>query len=104
MNVSKQYLAKYLSVALLGISLSFPVYAGQDFSSMQMQGVEPITIEVDIDAAAKRLSRAVQFPTISNQDRKDFDTKAFTDYHRFLVESTPSCTRPPGSVVLAPAV
>ena len=61
----------------------------QPFTSMQMQGVEPVTIEVDIDAAAKRLSRAVQFPTISNQDRNDFDTKAFSDYHQYLVEAYP---------------
>ncbi|WP_428688057.1 M20 family peptidase [Roseibium sp.] len=62
----------------------------QDFSSMQMQGVEQIEISVDLDGAVERLSRAVQFPTISNQDRDDFDTKAFDDYHRFLVESYPN--------------
>ncbi|WP_428671672.1 M20 family peptidase [Roseibium sp.] len=62
----------------------------QDFSSMQMQGVEQIEISVDLDGAVERLSRAVQFPTISNQNRDDFDTKAFDDYHRFLVESYPN--------------
>ncbi|WP_428648046.1 M20 family peptidase [Roseibium sp.] len=62
----------------------------QDFSSMQMQGVEQIEISVDLDGAVERLSRAVQFPTISNQDRDDFNTKAFDDYHRFLVESYPN--------------
>ena len=60
------------------------------FTSMQMQGVEPVTIEVDIDAAAQRLSKGVQFPTISNQDRNDFDTKAFSDYHQYLVEAYPN--------------
>ncbi len=57
---------------------------------MQMQGVEQIEISVDLDGAVERLSRAVQFPTISNQNRDDFDTKAFDDYHRFLVESYPN--------------
>ncbi len=57
---------------------------------MQMQGVEQIEISVDLDGAVERLSRAVQFPTISNQDRDDFNTKAFDDYHRFLVESYPN--------------
>ncbi len=57
---------------------------------MQMQGVEQIEISVNLDGAVERLSRAVQFPTISNQDRDDFDTKAFDDYHRFLVESYPN--------------
>lgn len=62
----------------------------RDFPSMQMQGVEPVAIKVDIDAAAKRLSRAVQLPTISNQDRNDFDKQAFEAYHQLLVESYPN--------------
>lgn len=62
---------------------------GNDFPSLQMKGVQPVTIKVDIDAAAKRLSRAVQFPTISNQDRNDFDAKAFSGYHQFLMEAYP---------------
>jgi len=62
----------------------------RDFSSMQMTGVEPVTIDVDVQAAAERLSRAVQYPTISNQDRSDFDTEAFEGYHQFLVEAYPN--------------
>lgn len=61
----------------------------KDFSSLQMKGVEQITIDVDLDGAVKRLSKAVQFPTISNQDRNDFDVKAFEGYHKFLVEAYP---------------
>jgi len=30
------------------------------------------------------LSKAVQFRTISNQDRSDFDGKAFEGYHKYL--------------------
>ncbi|MGD9786191.1 MAG: M20 family peptidase, partial [Hyphomicrobiaceae bacterium] len=56
---------------------------------LQMKGVKQITIGVDLDGAVKRLSKAVQFPTISNQDRNDFDVKAFEDYHKFLVEAYP---------------
>lgn len=59
-------------------------------SSLQMQGVEQITIDVDLDGAVARLSKGVQFPTISNQDRDEFDTKAFDDYHAFLVEAYPN--------------
>ncbi|MEZ5829296.1 MAG: hypothetical protein R3D01_13355 [Hyphomicrobiales bacterium] len=55
-----------------------------------MQGVEQVEIEVDLDGAAERLSKAVQFPTISNQDRSDFDTKAFDDYHAFLMTAYPN--------------
>lgn len=58
-----------------------------------MKGVKQVQIPVDIDGAAKRLSRAVQFPTISNQDRKDFDAKAFEDYHAYLVQAYPNVHR-----------
>ena len=61
----------------------------ENFTSMQMTGVEQITVEVDLDGAVQRLSKAVTFPTISNQDRDDFDTKAFEDYHKFLEQAYP---------------
>ncbi len=62
----------------------------RDFSSKQMEGVEQVTVEVDLDAAARRLSRAVQFPTVSNQDRNDFNEDAFKGYHEFLGEAYPN--------------
>lgn len=75
----------------LVLSVSQPTWAtsDQDFSSMQMQGIEQMEVKVDLEGAAQRLSRAVQFPTISNQDRSDFDEQAFTSYHRFLEKSYP---------------
>jgi len=78
------------TAVVLSMSLLARAANEKDFSSMQMKGVEKVTIKVDIDGAAKRLSKAVQFPTISNQDRNDFDTKAFTGYHQFLVEAYPN--------------
>ncbi|WP_282122875.1 M20 family peptidase [Algibacter mikhailovii] len=61
----------------------------EDFTSMQMTGIEQISIDVDLDSAVKRLSKAVTYKTISNQDRDDFDTKAFEGYHKFLEQSYP---------------
>jgi carboxypeptidase PM20D1 len=87
---------KKLGVLSIGsavaLSISLLAYAGDknDFPSLQMKGVEQINIDVDLDGAVARLSKAVQFPTISNQDRNDFDTKAFSDYHQFLVEAYPN--------------
>ncbi|TVZ41345.1 carboxypeptidase PM20D1 [Alteromonadaceae bacterium 2753L.S.0a.02] len=79
-----------LSAAVV-LSLGLTATAStKEFTSMQMTGVEPVTIKVDIDAAAERLSKGVQFPTTSNQDRDDFDTKAFTGYHKFLQKSYPN--------------
>lgn len=83
---------------LLALLITFQVNAlhaqdalnQRDFSSMQMKGIEQITVEVDLESAARRLSKAVQFPTISNQDRSDFNEEAFTAYHEFLKESYPN--------------
>lgn len=88
--MSPRIFASALS-GLIIASMSGPGIA-QDggLSSLQMQGVEQITIDVDLDGAVARLSKGVQFPTISNQDRDDFDTKAFDDYHAFLVEAYPN--------------
>ncbi|WP_224484425.1 M20 family peptidase [Robertkochia aurantiaca] len=61
-----------------------------DFTSKQMTGVEQVSIDVDLDGAVDRLSKGVQFKTISNQDRNDFDTKAFEDYHSFLEKAYPN--------------
>ncbi|MEQ1739873.1 MAG: M20 family peptidase [Methyloglobulus sp.] len=51
--------------------------------------VELVNIPVDANAAAKRLSKGIKFKTISNQDRKNFDEKAFKDWHKFLVKTYP---------------
>jgi len=86
----------YLGTAVLSVVFAMSAMAQEakednpDFSSMQMTGVEPVTIEVDLDGAVKRLSRAVQFPTISNQDRDDIDIEAFEGYHKFLEQSYPN--------------
>ncbi|KAB1069860.1 M20/M25/M40 family metallo-hydrolase [Tamlana haliotis] len=61
----------------------------EEFTSMQMPGVEQIEVDVDLDAAVERLSKAVTYKTISNQDRDDFDTEAFLGYHKFLESSYP---------------
>jgi len=81
--------ATIISVCALTALSAQSIAQADTMPSMQMTGVEPVTIEVDIEGATERLSRAVQFPTISNQDRDDFDTKAFTDYHAFIEESYP---------------
>lgn len=90
MKILPGIVSQYLSVAFFILAFSAISHADQEFTSMQMQGVEPVEVEVDVEAAAKRLSKAVQFPTISNQDRADFDVKAFEGYHKFLEEAYPN--------------
>ena len=76
----------------LAISAGLPAQA-EDFPSMQMQGIELAPVEVDADAAAQRLAKGVTFKTISNQDRDDFDTDAFSGYHAYLAETYPNVTK-----------
>ncbi|WP_066961672.1 M20 family peptidase [Microbulbifer sp. Q7] len=90
MQLLKKKSLNVLAAVLMSVSLATVTSADQDFSSMQMQGVERVDIKVDVDAAVKRLSKAVQFPTISNQDRADFDVKAFEGYHTFLEQAYPN--------------
>ena len=59
------------------------------FTSLQMQGVARVDLRIDADAAAQRLSRAIRFKTVSNQDRSDFDEGAFTGFHAYLQETFP---------------
>jgi len=54
-----------------------------------MKDVKKVDIKVDADAAAKRLSKAITYRTISNQDRSDFDEQAFRDWHQYLVDIYP---------------
>lgn len=75
--------------AVLSMFVLISVANGKDFQSLQMKGIEQVNVEVDLDAAVQRLSKAVQFPTISHQDRNDFDTQAFDGYHQFLVDAYP---------------
>ncbi|EMB7844968.1 M20 family peptidase [Vibrio vulnificus] len=77
------------SALALSASVSAWAVNDQDFSSMQMKGVEQVEVKVDLEGAAQRLSQAVQFPTISNQDCSDFDEDAFNRYHKFIEQSYP---------------
>ena len=87
MNVINHWQSGLLGIALVVTSLPA---CSQDFSSMQGPDVEPVTIDVDVDAAAERLAGGVRFPTISNEDRDDFDTEAFDGFHKYLEETFPN--------------
>lgn len=79
--------ASILTVAARTAFATKPFSRDNALPSLQMQGIELITIEVDIEGATQCLSKAVQFPTISNQDRSDFDTKAFDDHRAYIGEA-----------------
>ena len=82
---------RVLTLAIMTTTGSGSLYAEtpQTINSLQMTGVSVVKVPVDADAAAQRLSNGIKFPTISNQDRKDFDEKAFKDWHKFLEQTYP---------------
>jgi len=87
----KRLLTTIAITILLNMSAPGGVFAQQPeaFDSLQMTGVAEVKVPVDADAAARRLSSGIKFPTISNQDRDDFDAKAFTDWQAFLQKTYP---------------
>jgi carboxypeptidase PM20D1 len=59
------------------------------FHSTQVAPGAAALIAVDADGAAARLSRAIQFKTISNQDPAQLDGAAFEGFRAFLDEAYP---------------
>lgn len=79
--------------AVLVVTCALPAAYAQrparTFDSLQMKNVALVNVQVDANAAAKRLSKAITFATVSNQDRKDFDEAAFRAWHQYLVDTYP---------------
>ena len=65
----------------------------QELTSMQSEDVEPVDSDFDLEASAERLAGGVRFPTISNEDREDFDEAAFEAFHDYLEETFPNVHR-----------
>ena len=70
-----------LIVVMLVVTLATP--------SRQVDVPPAPAVEIDADAAARRLAGALQIPTISNPDPAKFDTAEFLRFHRYLEESFP---------------
>lgn len=59
------------------------------FTSKQIES-EPMTaITIDKQRAAKNLSQAIRYKTISSQDPSKFDDDQFSAFHKFLAEAFP---------------
>ena len=77
----------FVVVALLAVLV---FRAGTVFQDRQVDPAAGITdISLDETGAIRRFSKALTFPTISYDDRDNFDAGAFTDFHLFLQSSYP---------------
>lgn len=64
--------------------------AGSVFQDQQLEPAAGITeINLDQELATRRFSRALTFPTVSYDDRSNFDAGAFRDFRDFLQSAYP---------------
>jgi carboxypeptidase PM20D1 len=63
------------------------------FTSKQVEAEPMVGITIDKQRAAKNLSRAIRYKTISSQDPSKFDAAQFTAFHKFLAEAFPKIHR-----------
>ena len=59
------------------------------FTSKQLQFAGKVTSQVDVNAAAERLSKAIQFKTISYEDASKIDYEPFRQFQEYLVKAFP---------------
>ncbi|GAC31209.1 M20 family peptidase [Paraglaciecola polaris] len=85
----KKIIIAFAVVILVLIGLLF--YRANSFYSDQQYVVEsPITtVNIDTQAALERFSQAIQIPTISYDDRSQFDQKAFLAFQQYMKTSFP---------------
>lgn len=78
-------------VAILVILIVILIYRAQTlFYDRQVEPATGITeIQLDEEGALRRFSEALKIPTISHDDRSNFDTAAFIDFHEFLSTAYP---------------
>lgn len=78
------YVIIFLILAFSGILL----YNTLTFSTKQIEATPAAMPDIP-DAAVERLSKALQFPTVTYHDASLFDSTVFLNFHQFLRESFP---------------
>ena len=77
-------------VAVIVIAAVLVYRAGSVFHDEQLEPATGITeIDIDEQLATRHFSRALTFPTISYDDRSNFDAAAFRDFRDFLQSAYP---------------
>ena len=84
---------KIVATAVLIVTILLVVLSYRATTLFHDHQVEPATgiteIGVDEASALKHFSDALKIPTISHDDRSNFDATAFTDFHDFLKAAYP---------------
>ena len=83
-------IALFVSLLLLLLAGVLMYRAVTVFSDTQYQVAEALVPqELDASQVVARFSQAIQIPTISYDDRSQFDHQAFSDFHAHLAKSFP---------------
>jgi carboxypeptidase PM20D1 len=79
-----------LLIAVITLSAILVFRTGSVFHDRQPEPASGITeIDLDEQLAVQRFSRALTIPTVSYDDRSNFDSAAFTSFQEFLVSAYP---------------
>ncbi len=79
-----------LAILLLLISGLLVFRATSQFPDRQLHEVPPLAeIKLDGKSMASRLAEAIRIPTISHDDRSNFDVEAFLAFHKLLGDNYP---------------
>jgi carboxypeptidase PM20D1 len=80
-------------LALLGTFFLILVARAARFNSRQVALSPPAQAIFDLEAALQRLSRAIQFRTVTSQDPAQLPAEEFRRFHAFLSEAFPQAAR-----------
>jgi len=79
-----------LLVVVIAVTAITIFRAGSVFHDQQLEPAPDVArIDVDAPMALQRFSRALTFPTVSYDDRSQFDATAFSDFREFLKNAYP---------------
>lgn len=77
------------ALGVLALLLAIAAARAATVRSLQLSAERAAPLPIDSAQASARLSRAIQFQTVSHQDRSQDDEAAFLGFHRFLREAFP---------------
>ena len=78
-----------LLVAAFVLLAAIVVTRAAMFTSKQAAVTPIVKLDIDLDAAAQRLSKAVTFKTVSYEDPAQSDASQFDGMHAFMAEAYP---------------
>jgi carboxypeptidase PM20D1 len=89
-GVSVRKLLAVLALVVIVLPAVMLYRAATLFEDRQLEPAAGYTeLKVDAEAAVQRFARALTFPTVSYDDRQEFDAEAFTNFHDFLQTAFP---------------